>query len=163
MQVASLRKNTKGIFGFRLPSTWYIVQFIHVNHRWLDPALLNQISKNGETCLCIATDDVGASYAALWRNGQIVWSVEHFGDLGRNHLDVNGEPPSNLIDLQKKYKSAPGGVTGRQGSFMDIPIDLAENLTGFIANSLVPSIGSDNCDQFTDPTLDARRWWWPFD
>ena len=75
-----------------------------------------------------------ASGVAGWKNGEKVWSVEHNGEEGVFHLDTQGSPPDSLEEIVSSHRSqqeAEGGESAGVDLIFEIPVVLAEKLTGF--------------------------------
>ncbi|UUZ46954.1 hypothetical protein LP420_25260 [Massilia sp. B-10] len=86
-----------------------------------------------EVLACSIEEHVNFSYAALWSQGARVWEVFHQGDLDCINLSTDGELPAQFSD------AVAANVASRSmdqidediDSVFDIPLDLAERITGF--------------------------------
>lgn len=72
------------------------------------------------------------STAAFWRDGEQVWSVDHFGQEGRWHLGVSGALP-DFFDEVQAMRMAQQSAQGAEDidDIFEIPLDMAEKCCGF--------------------------------
>jgi len=81
-----------------------------------------------------------ASNASCWKNGSLVWSVEHDSNKGIKHLSTKGNLPDSFQAIRtrhfeeqdsdkNRYKTADGETSADY--IFDIPIEQAKELTGF--------------------------------
>lgn len=74
------------------------------------------------------------SEAAGWRDGRQEWRVTHRGEDGPMGLDVSGTPPSQFAAIRDDLSArqdAEGGAAAEVDFLFDIPVALAQSLTGF--------------------------------
>ncbi len=121
------------ITGASVPDGWTIVVLNQFAHPFAEDASLMLFSQGCRVIACHVHEGLMFCAAQLYENGQRQWAVIHDSQSGEYHLDVEGVPPPNLVDIaerQTKQQRANGDETGIDYMF-DIPLDLAQSLCGF--------------------------------
>jgi hypothetical protein len=121
--------------GAALPTGWYLVLLDHVVHRLIKSrAILTGLSRGCEVIACqIEEHDMYSGCFGL-HDGELVWSVVHNSNEGRDHLKVRGEPPAALAEItarlrreEAQHQPGPVGVD----YIIDIPLELAASFCGY--------------------------------
>jgi len=90
----------------------------------------------GPAVACAVEEHVMVQEARGYRDGAEVWRVTHDPNEGESlyHLDVAGEPPTNLEAIRSaafKEQEAEGGEDAGVDLISDVPLDLAKSICGF--------------------------------
>src|SRR3954467_736534 len=116
-----------------LPSGWHLL-LMNRTERLMTDAFLADVSKGGEAVGCFVEEHVMYSAAVGWRAGAKVWSVGHDSEKGTMHLDVAGDVPDAFSAVRMRCETAQRLEDAGEPEvdhFFDIPVDLAEAVTGF--------------------------------
>jgi hypothetical protein len=139
-----------------LPGGWYLVVSDHTPHVAPDTAL-PALSAGCELVTCFVEEHVMASAATGWKDGRRLWSVIHDAQHGHEHLVAEGDfPPAysairdRLLARQRQEDLGKPPANRRQqrksGDFsqmrcdyiFNIPVDLAQALTGYTHSKDIP-------------------------
>ena len=71
------------------------------------------------------------SMACAFAKGREIWRVSHEAERGITHLDVTGTPPKNFEEIRTRLLRQQTDDPGGADYVFDIPVDLAQSLTGF--------------------------------
>ncbi|MDP3736109.1 MAG: hypothetical protein Q8R02_01890 [Hyphomonadaceae bacterium] len=120
-----------------LPGGWYVV--VTAQAGLLDPARLAQWSAGGRLVAVVVHEDTATSLATEWRDGRQVWSAFHDGSAEKKQLEVEGKLP-DIFDAIREDLMAVQAEAVSEGDYFDagydIPLDLAEDITGFRHDAL---------------------------
>ena len=132
------------IAGAELPGDWYLIFADHFDSPFLEEAALERLSSGGEVVTCAVEEHVMFSEAARWQDGRQIWSIRHDAQEGIKHLEANGELPPTFLSIRNRLTSeqeAAGGERAGVDYIFDIPVELAEALTGFRHDKVLPELG----------------------
>lgn len=92
-----------------------------------------RLSLGREVYFFMLEEHVMASEAALWRDGQEIWRVQHESEQDIYHLDARGQlPPSFETHKRKRFdEQEREGADCGADYFISIPMDLAAECTGY--------------------------------
>lgn len=95
-------------------------------------ARIAELSREVEVVLCVVNETVMFSSAELWRDGALAWRVSHRGD-GEDirDLTVTGTPPLEFEEIRARLFARQDADDGRTDYVFDIPVELAEGMSGF--------------------------------
>jgi hypothetical protein len=129
--------------GFLLPKGFYLV-VANESEELATEKVLKSLSAGCEAIACFVEEHVMVSQVALWKNGQMVWSVAHDSQKGIEHLDTCGVPPAEFASVcsqKMAAQKASGGSKAEADHVFDVPVDLAEQITGYRYDKDVPGLG----------------------
>jgi len=127
------------------PSGWYLIVANRSGHPLAQDINLKRASSAAEVVTCDVEEHVMVSSASGWKNGKMVWSVTHDSRADQEHLSVQGEPPSIYGEIRDQLKAKQLDAGGRDADtdyLFDIPVELAERLTGFRHDKRMPELGN---------------------
>lgn len=61
--------------GVPLHGAWFLLMAQGIEHRLTDPAVLSQLAKRWQCLSCVVEEHAMVSYATLWREGRMAWTV----------------------------------------------------------------------------------------
>lgn len=103
-----------------------------------DENLLISKSASGQIVACQIEEHVLFSGASQFERGKKVWSISHLGDGSKRdgifHLDQVGDPPpifKEILGDLTALQIAEGGRKAEVDYIFDVPLRLAQRLTGF--------------------------------
>lgn len=116
---------------------WYIL--VTDKADLADAARLAKWSAGGRLIACVILEDQMTSLAMEWRDGKQVWSVYWDGAATEKTLQVEGQLPESfdaikedITNLQAEMdREAQDGEGGEADIVFELPLDLAEEITGF--------------------------------
>ncbi len=126
--------------GRALSRGWYLVTMNRCGRDFHVGTHLAQYSQNAEVLACSVEEHVMFSSAACWRNGNQIWSIKHAGDRERENLTVTGIPPDAFRSVQEKYLAKQAPEREQVDWYFEIPLDLAEQITGFKHDRTIPAL-----------------------
>jgi hypothetical protein len=103
------------------------------------------------------------STAAGWRDGEQIWAVTHSSEEGIEHLDSQGELPVNFALIRDRRFSQQRAADGKGlpvDYIFDIPVALAESLTGYRHDGQIPDIGEQGFEVLQAKEGAGRRKTW---
>jgi len=121
--------------GAALPDGWYVVLLDDVLHPLIKSrAILKRLSRGCEVIACqIEEHDMYSGCFGL-RDGELAWSVVHNSNEDRDHLNVTGEPPAALAEIEMRLRKEQArhqpGAAGVDYIF-EIPLELAAACCGY--------------------------------
>lgn len=95
---------------------------------------LAELSTVSDIVLALVEEHAMASSAEYWTNGTRQWRISHQGENGPIGLDVEGQPPAIFVDIRsslEKEQEEAGGMEADVDYLFDIPLKVAESITGF--------------------------------
>ncbi len=90
------------IAGAALPQGGYVVVANTFWHAVIHPAKLEALSREAIVIGCAESENVNASTAFLWRDGERIWQLTHLLDEGAEHLEIEGDAPAETAALLKQ-------------------------------------------------------------
>ncbi|SEG62021.1 hypothetical protein SAMN05421819_3862 [Bryocella elongata] len=160
------------VSGKLLSTGWFVLAVNRGDHKLVRPGTLQQLSALGEVVACNIEEHVMMSTAEAWRNGVQVWSVIHDAQRGIANLETVGDLPDNFHTIKQECAAElerAGGEKSDTDFLFDIPVRLAQELTGFRYDAA----GDDNTNfevlvhvreipSVAAQTLASPRPWWKF-
>jgi len=125
-----------------LPNGWYLIIADDV-HVAPDPAL-QQLTESCEAVTCFVEEHVMFSTASGWRDGHCIWTITHESERGIDHLEVSGELPGEFPAIRDRLQAnqqAEDAISPACDYIFDIPVSVAESLTGYRHDVEIPEIG----------------------
>ena len=83
------------------------------------------------------------SRATGWAEGERKWSASHDAQRARDHLEAEGEVPEAYPTIMAgaKMKQALANENKKRVDYLfDVPVDLAQSVTGFRHDEEVPGV-----------------------
>jgi len=137
------RYPNSAIVGSPLDGGWYVIVF---TRREMKDRILQPLSSLGEAVYCFVVTHVMFSTASGWMGGKRLWSVTHESEKEIFHLDANGRLPPIFGAIRERLlaqQNADGGDTAEVDHIMEVPIELARELTGFRHDQKAPETTGD--------------------
>ena len=125
--------NESPISGASFPKDWTIIWLNQFAHPFAEDASLMLFSQGCTVIACHVHDGTMFSAAQLYADGRQQWAVIRDFQAGEYHLEVDGHPPDNLLEIaerQTKHQREDSEASGIDYMF-EIPLELAESLCGF--------------------------------
>jgi hypothetical protein len=126
-----------------MPNGWYLVVAQRSELVASDAAITRLSSLGGEVVTCFVEEHVMFSSASRWKDGSKTWSVFHNAQDRRDHLDVQGDLPSEFSSIvaELKAKQHLADVNKRRVDFIfEVPVALAHALVGYRYDRDVPGL-----------------------
>lgn len=79
-------------------------------------------------------ETVMVSEARGFRDGAPEWSVVHNPDVDPNGVRVEGTPPEAFAEIYRRLQADEAEETGPVDHFFDVPVQLTEQICGFVHN-----------------------------
>jgi len=117
-----------------LDTGWRILWYNEYDCPFLQPRDLAAISTDQDVLMCLVEEHVMASSAELWHRGTRTWRIAHLGEDGPKGLSVEGDAPESLAPIRRELEDAQraaGGDAAGVDHIFDIPLKVAQTLTGF--------------------------------
>lgn len=117
-----------------LPGGWVVVWTDDCDA--LEKGRFAPLLKFGPAVACSVEEHVMVQEARGYHGGAEVWRVTHDPNRGESlyHLEVAGDPPSNLEAIRTaavKAQDEEGGEDAGVDLICDVPLDLAKSICGF--------------------------------
>ncbi len=133
---------------------------LHIRDQILpDDRVFGRLSRNASLAACYVNETVMHCFACSWDNGHQRWSAFHDAELGIKHLEIVGDPPSELEMIQDRLFAEQADITDTDYVF-DIPIELFVASGGIRYDEEVEGAGPQPW-QVLDRRESKKRWW-PF-
>jgi len=148
--------------GVELPSGCYLIVENHLSHDLLAESNLKGVSVGCEVVTCDVDEQVMASGASSWKDGQKLWAVSHDARRGRADLKTEGILPPLFEVISTKLKSkqqqqAPDKDGHGVDYIFDIPVQLGETLTGFRHDRHIPELDGNKFEILADLAAARRK------
>lgn len=117
------------IAGAVLPQGGYVVVANEFWHAVIHPAKLASLSLNASVVGYAESENVNASTAFLWRDGERIWQLTHLLDEGAEHLEIEGDAPAETATLLAQA-IARHHAEGHDAVYA-VPAAVAKLCTGF--------------------------------
>lgn len=134
------------IVGAALPTGWYLIVGGRSGHRFLRDQILQGLSAGCEVVTGDVEEHVMVSVATGWKDGHRVWSITHDAQHNIEHLETEGELPAAYASIRDRLRSQQqkaGGSTADVDYIFDVPVELAQTLTGYRHGADIPGTGAD--------------------
>src|SRR5882672_2573469 len=145
--------------GAPLAGGWYLLVARGCDHRMISDQVLKTLSRRCRVIDCSIEEHVMFSSAALWENGERVWSVSHQGDEKLHDLSASGALPDFFASVRDELlakQAAEGGEEAGVDYVFEIPLELARRITGF-AHDSAASVEIDRFEVLD--SAPAKPWW----
>jgi hypothetical protein len=156
--------------GMQLDCGRYLVVSNRDHLGFVDEALLVRLSCVGGTIFYYTYEVPMCSLVSCWRTGRLEWSVYHDCNSHERalHLDIHGRPPDPFAAIAERRRAEQmdaGGAKADVDCMIEIPMDLAEALTGFRHEECNgdPDFPVSRILEVLEPVprpAPARRSWW---
>lgn len=122
--------------------------------------LCASLSVGSELVRCVVEEHVMFSGAWGWQDGKQIWSVVHDAQVALEHLELSGQAPHALEtireEVEKRRANTP--LDGADWVF-DIPVQLAEAVTGFRHDASEPERRFEVLEQTAPQGTRSLPWW----
>ena len=118
--------------------------FREYDHRLLGEDVLREVSKDCELVAAGAEEHVMASFSEGWRDGDWIWAATHDAEKGVEHLETEGSLPAEFERVRRERfeeQAVAGGAEADVDYVFDIPLDVAQLVTGFSYTESEPDEG----------------------
>ena len=138
-----------GIVSAELPDGWNLI--LWNNGHPPSQAQFAAASTNGQAVFCFVEEHVMSSLCEGWKDGTVAWSVRHNAAWKNGNvyegevLAIDGQPPDPFPAIRARLEAeqTEHNATVREHEvdfIFDIPVDLAEALTGFRHDKEIPEV-----------------------
>ena len=134
------------VVGAELPTGWYLVVAGDLGHRLMGDPTVQRLSAGCDVVTGDVEEHAMVSVATGWKDGQRVWSVTHDGQQDMYHLQTEGELPAAFTDIRDRLRSEQHAAGGRKVTvdfIFDVPVELAQALTGYRHDADIPGARAD--------------------
>jgi hypothetical protein len=134
------------IVGAELPNGWFLVVGDRSGHRLMRDPSVQRLSAGCEVVTGDVEEHVMVSVATGWKEGRRVWSVTHDAQRDREHLQTEGELPAVFTSIRDRLRSEQQAAGGRDADvdyIFDVPVELAQTLTGYRHDADIPGTGPE--------------------
>lgn len=148
--------------GVKLSGGWYIVVANRCDFPFVHRRALRRLALASEVVMCTVEEHVMYSAAIGWADGREVWSVDHDARQGIRHLDACGALPPAFAEIRDRLEAdqeAHGGDQPRVDFVFDVPVTLAERLTGFRHDRVLMALGKAPFEVLEPLPPRVKRWW----
>ena len=146
------------IVGAELPNGWYLVVAGRSGHRLMRDQTLQRLSAGCDVVTGDVEEHVMVSVATGWKDGQRVWSVTHDAQRDMEHLQTEGELPAVFTSIRDRLRSEQQKAGGRKADvdyIFDVPVELAQTLTGYRHDADIPGAGTDPFEVLAETSSSA--------
>lgn len=146
------------IVGAELPRGWYLVVASRSGHRLMHDQIFQRLSAGCEVVTGDVEEHVMVSVATGWKEGQRVWAVTHDAQRDMEHLRTEGELPAAFTNIRDRLRSKQRTSGGRRADvdyIFDVPIELAQTLTGYRHDADIPGVGAEPFEVLVDASSSA--------
>lgn len=144
--------------GIDLPTGWSVVVRNHVEMTAGTSADLARLSRAVGVIACFVEEHVMVSWARGWSAGALSWSVCHDCQVGLRHLEASGDLPPEYPAVRDRLLSQQDQDPDGADYVFDIPVALAERLTGFRYDFTPPSRADRPFEVLDSVRGGWRRW-----
>lgn len=142
------------VLGSDLPTGWYLVFANRCDYA--ENAGLDRLSVDCEVVACSVEEHVMVSAASGWKDGRNTWAITHDSQRGPEDLEVEGEPPSVFSAIRERL-NAQQAERGDADYIFDIPVEVAESLTGFRHDEDIEHAAAEPFEVLA--AAKTKRWW----
>jgi len=150
------------ITGVELPTGWYIVANSRDYPSFMNDRTLAQLSTSAEVITCFLEEHIMCSSAEGWQSGRRVWLLLHDGQRSIEHLEMKGNFPPIFADIHNRLRAEQDAAGGRKAPIdhiFDIPLELAEAITGYRHDREIPELGDTPFEVLAMTAASPRRSW----
>ncbi|QPJ61861.1 MAG: hypothetical protein G3M70_08230 [Candidatus Nitronauta litoralis] len=154
-----------GISGALLPNNWYLIFLDEFESKYVSDKILIPLSEGCEMVVCNIEEHVMYSSAQYWGNGRKLWQVSHDSQQGMLNLEEEGILPEdfeNIKSVKFAEQKKEGGEKADVDCVFDIPLHLAEALTGFRHDMENPDFENIEFSILVSMNPNKPRPWWKF-
>lgn len=111
---------------------WLVVRCLAFDHPTRE--LLEAMSVDAEVLSCQINEYVMVSIARGYRDGRQIWSAVHEPEKGIFSLIVDGSPPPELAEIERRLRAeqeAEGGEEAEVDLMFDAPSEIVAALSGY--------------------------------
>lgn len=134
--------------GLELPSGYVLIVYMASGGERLrgkgtiEDRHLAELSRSHEVISSFVEEHVMFSETSCWKSGGILWSVTHESEKGLRHLGTSGPVPAELEPIRQgaEEKQEAEGENAEVDFIFDIPVDLAQKITGYRYDQDVPGM-----------------------
>ena len=134
------------VVGAALPGGWYLVVAARSGHRLMRDPMVQRLSAGCDVITGDVEEHVMVSVATGWKDGQRVWSVTHDAQRDMEHLQAEGELPAAFTSIRDRLRAEQqeaGGSRADVDHIFDVPVELAQTLTGYRHDAEIPGAGAE--------------------
>lgn len=159
-------------YGCQLPSERYLI-FAN-DCEYADQQNLAELSQLGDLVVCSADEKQKISAACGWDDGKIVWSIDHDHYHGVEHLQTIGKLPPMFAEIRDRLLTQQAHEDEGVDLVFEIPIEVAQELTGFRHDQEVPGLSEKPFEILLAPKKkrgnkkrkpqvgESKKSWWQF-
>ncbi len=145
----------------KLSSQWYLIYINKCESPFVSKNVLESLSNDCEIIACVIEEHVMYSRSQYWRNGTKIWQVTHDAQQGMLNLEHEGQLPDKFESIHTSSfaeQESEGGEEAEVDYIFEIPLILANNLTGFKHDEDIPGL------EYTVLTINKHNSgpWWKF-
>lgn len=99
---------------------------------------------------------------ACHEDGRLLWSVDYDCEKGRYNLDTTGRLPPVYEDIRTRLfaeQEADGGEESDTDYIFDVPVELAEHLTGYRHDGIIFEEGQPGFMALVSTAPAEPKWW----
>lgn len=136
------------LVGQLIPNGWYLLVADRCEHKIISDTMLAKNSMDCSIVACSIEEHVMFFSAALWENGQKIWSITHDSEKDELDLQVEGQPPANFQEIRQRcfanHLSQANQTDQYQVDYIaEIPLEIAKTIVGFRHDELTDGIQGD--------------------
>jgi hypothetical protein len=118
----------------KMDTGWQVLWYNEYECPLLGEDQVMELSKSHDLLVCTVEEHCMDCAATLWRGGRRLWYLHHDGSHGSKGLDAQGELPACfpvIRDEMEREQVAAGGDKAQVDMILEIPLRVAQKLTGF--------------------------------
>ncbi len=127
----------------RMDTGWQVLWYNHYVCPFLPQESVIALSKFHDVLVCSVEEHCMDCAATLWRDGVRLWHLHHDGSDNSKGLDMEGDLPpcfAPIRDEMEREQLAAGGDKARVDMIFEIPLRVAQTLTGFMHDEECPHL-----------------------
>lgn len=125
--------------GAELAGGWYLI--FSPRFDYADHTPLAELSQGGELVTCCVNEALMYSSVSGWRDGARQWYFVHDGDIGIQHMHLDGDAPPEFHEVANRLNvvyAEGAGIDITVDHVFEIPAQTAQRLTGFHHEDVPP-------------------------
>jgi hypothetical protein len=132
--------------GAALADGWYLLVENHrLKNQYVRDSVLAHLSAGCEVITCTVEEHVMCCEVAGWNNGLKTWSVIHEAEKGDKDLRTEGDMPTVFAAIRDRLIREQDEEVDY---FFEIPVELAESLTGYRHDAALSESDDDEFEVF---------------